>query len=101
MSMHHLKRSSRQFTARILTLAAALVLPIGAASAQNPVDDNYRKAVQAMEDSKWAEAAEGVPDHSNQLMRIHKFPNRREQSAARYRPQNEVSIWLHPESYCS
>ena len=30
---------------------------VGCVCAQNPVEDNYRKAVQLMEDSKWAEAA--------------------------------------------
>ena len=35
-------------------LAAAF---IGTVGAQNPVEDNYRKAVQLMEESKWADAA--------------------------------------------
>ncbi len=42
---------------RALAAAVSLLLSAGAAVAQNPVEDNYRKAVQLMEDAKWADAA--------------------------------------------
>ena len=38
-------------------LVGLVVMDPGKADAQNPVEDNYRKAVQLMEESKWADAA--------------------------------------------
>jgi len=38
-------------------LVCCLLIDPGTAGAQNPVEDNYRKAVQLMEESKWADAA--------------------------------------------
>ena len=54
--MRDLHQTPRPFAA-LLAIATAALFAIGSASAQNPVDDNYRKAVQLMEEAKWADAA--------------------------------------------
>jgi TolA-binding protein len=41
----------------VVVFVCVAVVCIGTAGAQNPVEDNYRKAVQLMEESKWADAA--------------------------------------------
>ena len=56
MKFQTLSHLWRQCFIQPVLVCCLLAFPV-TASAQNPVEDNYRKAVQLMEESKWADAA--------------------------------------------
>ncbi|NCG26255.1 MAG: tetratricopeptide repeat protein [Verrucomicrobiales bacterium] len=68
-------RDHRIITFHIFFCLSFFVLNIERSDAQNPVDDNYRKAVTLMEEAKWTEASSVltsvISDHSQDAMKYY------------------------------
>ena len=68
-------RYHRIISLHIFFCLSFFVLTIGKSDAQNPVDDNYRKAVTLMEEAKWTEASSVltsvISDHSQDAMKYY------------------------------
>ena len=68
-------RCHRIITLHIFFCLSFFVLNIKKSDAQNPVDDNYRKAVSLMEEAKWVEASSVltsvISDHSQDAMKYY------------------------------
>ena len=68
-------RYHRIITLHIFFSLSFFIFNIKNTEAQNPVDDNYRKSVQLMEEAKWTEASSVlqsvISDHSQDAMKYY------------------------------